>query len=67
MKDLLPAMLITTACSAAVLVGVTFRSRALAADQTPTEPLSKTYRITCARDVEFQKIEPLQGVRQSLR
>src|SRR5262249_21154127 len=28
--------------------------------QTPSEPLSKTYRVTRANDVEFQKIEPFK-------
>ena len=28
--------------------------------QTPAEPLSKTYRVTRANDVEFQKIEPFK-------
>ena len=32
----------------------------LAAGQTPQEPLSKTYRVTRANDVEFQKIEPFK-------
>jgi metallo-beta-lactamase class B len=31
-----------------------------AAGQTATEPLSKTYRVTRADDVEFQKIEPFK-------
>src|SRR5437773_9348237 len=35
-------------------------SSAFAAGQTPTEPLSKTYRVTRANDVEFQKIEPFK-------
>jgi len=33
---------------------------ALAAGQTTTEPLSKTYRVTRANDVEFQKVEPFK-------
>ena len=33
---------------------------AVAAGQTASEPLSKTYRITRANDVEFQKIEPFK-------
>jgi hypothetical protein len=28
--------------------------------QTTSEPLSKTYRVTRASDVEFQKIEPFK-------
>ena len=39
--------------AATCLVGV-------AAGQTPPEPLSKTYRVTRANDVEFQKIEPFK-------
>ena len=35
-------------------------SPAFAAGQAAAEPLSKTYRITRARDVEFQKIEPFK-------
>src|SRR2546427_6318437 len=33
---------------------------ALAAGQATSEPLSKTYRVTRANDVEFQKIEPFK-------
>src|SRR5947207_6825733 len=33
---------------------------AMSAAQTTTEPLSKTYRVTRANDVEFQKIEPFK-------
>ena len=32
----------------------------IVAGQTATEPLSKTYRVTRADDVEFQKIEPFK-------
>ena len=28
--------------------------------QTTSEPLSKTYRVTRANDVEFQKVEPFK-------
>src|SRR5213080_469964 len=31
-----------------------------AAAQTASEPLSKTYRVTRANDVEFQKVEPFK-------
>jgi hypothetical protein len=31
-----------------------------ASGQTAPEPLSKTYRVTRANDVEFQKIEPFK-------
>src|SRR5215468_1851541 len=36
-----------------IMAGVAFA-------QTPPEPLSKTYRVTRANDVEFQKIEPFK-------
>ena len=49
-----------TTCLAAVLFVGTFGPPASAAGQTAAEPLSKTYRITRARDVEFQKIEPFK-------
>ena len=45
---------------AVVLSGGESRQPRLAAGQTATEPLSKTYRVTRARDVEFQKIEPFK-------
>jgi glyoxylase-like metal-dependent hydrolase (beta-lactamase superfamily II) len=44
-------------CSAIIVVAC---SVAFAAAQTATEPLSKTYRVTRADDVEFQKIEPFK-------
>src|SRR6058998_4028439 len=37
-----------------------FYSVTSAAAQTAAEPLSKTYRVTRADDVEFQKIEPFK-------
>jgi metallo-beta-lactamase class B len=49
-------MLEATCLAALLLVG----SPALAAGQTASEPLSKTYRVTRASDVEFQKIEPFK-------
>ena len=54
------SMRATTTCVAAVLFGGTFGAPASAPGQTAAEPLSKTYRITRARDVEFQKIEPFK-------
>ena len=45
---------------AAVLLIVNLGSPAFAAGQTAAEPLSKTYRVTRANDVEFQKIEPFK-------
>jgi metallo-beta-lactamase class B len=49
-----------TTCLATVLASGSFGSPASVAGQTAAEPLSKTYRITRARDVEFQKIEPFK-------
>src|SRR4030095_13576491 len=37
-----------------------FLAAMLLIGQTPSEPLSKTYRVTRADDVEFQKIEPFK-------
>jgi metallo-beta-lactamase class B len=37
-----------------------FLAAMLLIGQTPSEPLSKTYRVTRANDVEFQKIEPFK-------
>jgi metallo-beta-lactamase class B len=53
-------MMLAATGLAAVLSGGNFGSPAFAAGQTAAEPLSKTYRITRARDVEFQKIEPFK-------
>src|SRR5213078_3233727 len=39
---------------------LSFYSVTSAAAQTAAEPLSKTYRVTRANDVEFQKIEPFK-------
>jgi metallo-beta-lactamase class B len=49
MKALICSILIIAACSVA-----------FAGAQSATEPLSKTYRVTRADDVEFQKIEPFK-------
>src|SRR6185503_3003763 len=40
--------------------GVIFGDAVGTSGQTATEPLSKTYRVTRADDVEFQKIEPFK-------
>ena len=53
-------MVLAGSCLAVVLAGVTFGIPAAAAGQEAKEPLSKTYRVTRARDVEFQKIEPFK-------
>jgi metallo-beta-lactamase class B len=53
-------MMLAAPCLAVVLSSGNFGSPAFAAGQTATEPLSKTYRITRATDVEFQKIEPFK-------
>ena len=60
MTDSIRGLALAVTCLAAVLSGGTFGSPAFAAGQTAAEPLSKTYRITRARDVEFQKIEPFK-------
>src|SRR5207247_9324801 len=39
---------------------LSFYSVTSAAAQTAAEPLSKTYRVTRANDVEFQKVEPFK-------
>jgi metallo-beta-lactamase class B len=60
MRNLIPAVTLATICVAAALWSGNLRSRVFAAGQTATEPLSKTYRVTRADDVEFQKIEPFK-------
>jgi metallo-beta-lactamase class B len=60
MRNSIRIMMLAASCLAAVLSSGNFGSPAFAAGQTATEPLSKTYRITRARDVEFQKIEPFK-------
>jgi metallo-beta-lactamase class B len=52
-------MLAATFLSAVLSIG-NLGSTVFAAGQTATEPLSRTYRITRADDVEFQKIEPFK-------
>jgi len=53
-------MTFAATCLVPALSSGIFESPAFAAGQTAAEPLSKTYRITRARDVEFQKIEPFK-------
>jgi metallo-beta-lactamase class B len=53
-------MVLAGSCLAVVLAGVTLGFPAAVAGQEAKEPLSKTYRVTRARDVEFQKIEPFK-------
>ena len=60
MRNSMRALAVATTCVATVLASGNFGSAASAAGQTAAEPLSKTYRITRARDVEFQKIEPFK-------
>src|SRR4029453_14008967 len=51
-----PALSVT--CTCAVLLGMNLRTPVFG--QSAPEPLSKTYRVTRADDVEFQKIEPFK-------
>ena len=41
-------------------IALTIACSTFAAAQTAQEPLSKTYRVTRANDVEFQKVEPFK-------
>ncbi len=60
MRNSRGAMMLAAACVSVVLAGANRGGPMLAAGQAATEPLSKTYRITRADDVEFQKIEPFK-------
>ena len=60
MRNSIHAMMLAATCVLAILAGGNLGSPAAAAGQTATEPLSKTYRVTRADDVEFQKIEPFK-------
>ena len=60
MRNSIRATMLAAAFVAVVLSGANLGSPAFAAGQTATEPLSKTYRVTRADDVEFQKIEPFK-------
>src|SRR5712691_5905383 len=51
---------IAAICAAFALSSPGLGRPACAAGQTATEPLSKTYRVTRANDVGFQKIQPFK-------
>jgi metallo-beta-lactamase class B len=51
------AMTLGTICATVCLLSGNSHAPVVAAGQTAAEPLSKTYRVTRADDVEFQKIE----------
>jgi metallo-beta-lactamase class B len=52
--------MLTAVCAGVALASGTLRGPIRAAGQAAAEPLSKTYRVTRANDVEFQKIEPFK-------
>src|SRR5882757_6594152 len=54
------AVILAAAGLSVVLSGANPGRPAFAAGQTATEPLSRTYRVTRADDVEFQKVEPFK-------
>ena len=58
MKNLIRVTALTVACAFVVFSGGNLGTPAFG--QTTSEPLSKTYRVTRANDVEFQKIEPFK-------
>src|SRR5262245_8937552 len=58
MKNSMRVTVIATACALVVFQGGTPGTAVFG--QTTSEPLSKTYRVTRADDVEFQKIEPFK-------
>lgn len=60
MRTSVRTMMLGAACLAALLIIGNAGSPASGAGQTAPEPLSKTYRVTRANDVEFQKIEPFK-------
>lgn len=60
MRNSIRAMMLAATCVAIVLSSGNLGRPTIAAAQTRSEPLSKTYRVTRARDVEFQKIEPFK-------
>jgi len=60
MRTSIPTMMLAATCLAAILLVGNLGSPAFAAGKPASEPLSKTYRITRANDVEFQKIEPFK-------
>lgn len=58
MKHLICVTALAVACACVVFSGANVGTPAFG--QTASEPLSKTYRVTRADDVEFQKIEPFK-------
>src|SRR5437867_8457293 len=60
MRNSMHATMLAVSCIAAVDISGNHGGLAFAAGQAATEPLSKTYRVTRANDVEFQKIEPFK-------
>src|SRR5258705_1253484 len=53
-------MMIAASCLVAVALNANVSGTAAAPEQAGSEPLSKTYRVTRAKDVEFQKIAPFK-------
>ena len=60
MRTSIRTIMLAATCLAAILLIGNLGSPAFAAGQTASEPLSKTYRVTRANDVEFQKVEPFK-------
>src|SRR6266571_6892267 len=60
MRNSMHDMMLAATCVAVALSSGNLGSPAFAAGQTAIEPLSKTYRVTRADDVEFQKVEPFK-------
>ena len=60
MRTSIRTLMLAATCLAAVLLIWNPGRPAFTAGQTAPEPLSKTYRVTRANDVEFQKIEPFK-------
>ena len=53
-------MMIAASCLVAVALNANVSGTAAAPEQAGSEPLSKTYRVTRAKDVEFQKLAPFK-------
>lgn len=60
MKEVVDGDLASTVWLAVALACVSIAHPVSGSQQTPAEPLSKTYRVTRANDVEFQKVEPFK-------
>ncbi len=58
MKHSIRVTTLAVACALVVFSGTNLGTPAFG--QTTSEPLSKTYRVTRANDVEFQKVEPFK-------